>query len=257
MADFAIWGEALTRALGYKENEFLKAYYNNIGFQNNEVIEFNPLAFAIKKLVEYASETMIIFEGTPSELLERLNQIFIDEKINTADRGWPKDRKWVVKRINTIKSNLQKGLGIKISIDRNTKNNTFIIKIEKNISGEHKLSPENESLSPYFDSLTPVSDELSPEVKEDLSTKSNSSGDTGHTGDKSIYVIEDKYKEDNNHSDSNICKNCNCQKPADHRIRHNHPFYYCIEHPKFINIHLETIEQHFKFSNDHTLVANR
>ncbi|HEY6536190.1 MAG TPA: hypothetical protein VIY08_10430 [Candidatus Nitrosocosmicus sp.] len=48
MADFAIWGEAISRSLGYKENEFLEAYYNNIGFQNNEVIESNPLAFAIK-----------------------------------------------------------------------------------------------------------------------------------------------------------------------------------------------------------------
>jgi len=38
MADFAIWGEAISRALGYKENEFLKTYYNNIEFQNNEVI---------------------------------------------------------------------------------------------------------------------------------------------------------------------------------------------------------------------------
>jgi hypothetical protein len=47
MADFAIWGEAISRALGYNENEFLNAYYNNIGFQNNEVIESKPLAFAI------------------------------------------------------------------------------------------------------------------------------------------------------------------------------------------------------------------
>jgi hypothetical protein len=55
---------------------------------------FPCLAFVIKKLVELqSSETIIIFEGTPSELLERLNQIAIDEKINTTDRVWPKDRK--------------------------------------------------------------------------------------------------------------------------------------------------------------------
>ena len=53
-----------------------------------------------------------------------------------------------------------------ISVQRNTKNNTPIIKIEKNNSGnsgEHKISPDNENLSPYFDSLSPVSNELSPE----------------------------------------------------------------------------------------------
>ena len=69
-------------------------------------------------------------------MLEKLNQIASEEKINTANRGWPKDRKRVIKRINTFKTNLQKGLGIKISIDRNTKNNTSIIKIEKNNSGK-------------------------------------------------------------------------------------------------------------------------
>ena len=62
-----------------------------------------------------------------------------------------------------------------------------IIKIEKNdsgISGEHKIIPENENLSPYLDSLSPVSNELSPEDIQNLSTKSNDSGDAGHTGDK-------------------------------------------------------------------------
>ncbi len=46
-----------------------------------------------------------------------------------------------------------------MSIDRNTKNNTSIVKMEKNNfrnSGEHKLSPENESLFPYFHGLSPV-----------------------------------------------------------------------------------------------------
>jgi len=71
MADFPIWGEAIARALGYKEYEFLNVYYNNIGLQTNEVIESNALAFVIKKLVELqqASET-VIFEGSPLELLD-------------------------------------------------------------------------------------------------------------------------------------------------------------------------------------------
>jgi hypothetical protein len=65
------------------------------------------------------------------------------------------------------KNKFTKGLGIKISVDRNTKSNTSIIKIEKSIfgnSGEHKLSPENESLSP-------VLNELSPDNIQDLNTK--------------------------------------------------------------------------------------
>jgi hypothetical protein len=54
----------------------------------------------------------------------------------------------------------------------------------KNNSGEHKLSQENESLSPYFDGLSPISNELSLDNIQDLNTKTNHSGDTGHTGVK-------------------------------------------------------------------------
>ncbi|MGN6346797.1 MAG: hypothetical protein ACTHME_03755 [Candidatus Nitrosocosmicus sp.] len=257
MADFSIWGEAIARSLGYKENEFLKAYYNNIGFQNSEVIESNPLVFSIKKLVEQQQlTTSLIFEGTPLELLEKLNQIASGEKIDTYQREWPKDRKWVVKRINIIKTNLQKGLGIKISIDRNTKNNTSIIKIEKNISGisgEHNLSPENANLSPYFDSLSPVLNKLSPEENQDLSTNSINSGDTGYTGYKMEYSLdnEDHFSDFDGESD-NINSQCiNCPKSSDPRIKHNHPFYYCIEHPRFLNINLEVIESHLILAKDH------
>ena len=82
MADFAIWGEAISRAMGHSENEFLDAYYNNIRFQNAEVIESNPVAFAIKKLVEDTlADTMSrsnlvltkpIFTERPAELLDIL-----------------------------------------------------------------------------------------------------------------------------------------------------------------------------------------
>jgi hypothetical protein len=102
-----------------------------------------------------------------------------------------------------------------------------------------------------LDVLSPVLNKLSPEEKEDLSTKSNNSGYTGHTGDKSGYVMEDKDKEDNNHSDNTISKNCNCQAPVDSRIGPNHPFYYCTEHSKFENIHLEVIENHLILAMDH------
>jgi hypothetical protein len=47
----------------------------------------------------------------------------------------------------------------------------------KNNSDEHKLSP-------YFDGLSQISNELSLDNIQDLSTKTNNSGDTGHTGDK-------------------------------------------------------------------------
>ena len=129
-------------AMGYKENEFLKAYYNNIKFLNAEVIDLNPVAFAIKKLVEYRiyinsisinkpDSKNVVFIGTPIELLNTLDQIALENKINTKSKEWPKDTKWLVRRINIIKSNLQQELSIEISIERDSKNNS-IIKIERN-----------------------------------------------------------------------------------------------------------------------------
>jgi hypothetical protein len=50
MADFALWGEAISQAMGYKPLVFLNAYYENIGRQNIEAIEANPLGQAIAKL---------------------------------------------------------------------------------------------------------------------------------------------------------------------------------------------------------------
>jgi len=262
MADSAIWGEAIARVMGYKENEFLNAYYKNIRFQNAEVIDSNPVAFAIKKLVENilldkddnsTKSNQPIFIGTPAELLKKLDDITYENKISTNSKEWPKDQKWLVRRINTVKSNLQQELGIEIKIERDSKN-TSTIKIEKNnssVSGKHKMSPENESLSPYLDCLSPVSNELSPDQNQDLSTNSLSSGDSGDTGDKSDYVMEDN--ENENEDDSSINRNCNCQVPLDPRIGLNHPFYYCKDHPKVKNIHLDSISHHLEYSKDHKL----
>lgn len=39
MADFAVWDEAIARAMGYKPMELINAYNENIGRQNVEAIE--------------------------------------------------------------------------------------------------------------------------------------------------------------------------------------------------------------------------
>jgi hypothetical protein len=39
MADFALWGEAISQDMGYDPLEFINAYYENIGRQNIEAVE--------------------------------------------------------------------------------------------------------------------------------------------------------------------------------------------------------------------------
>ena len=66
MADFALWGESIARVMGYKPLEFINAYYENIGKQNIEVIDSNPLGQTIAKLCETVDE----WDGPTSECLD-------------------------------------------------------------------------------------------------------------------------------------------------------------------------------------------
>ncbi len=52
MADFAEYGEIIARCIGYKENEFVKAYFENIEIQNEEVIESSIVARVIIEFME-------------------------------------------------------------------------------------------------------------------------------------------------------------------------------------------------------------
>jgi hypothetical protein len=92
---------------------------NREGLQNNMIK--NDDAFNSNSSFHF-----LIFRGTPAELLEELSRIALENKISTFSREWPKDQKWLVRRINIIKSNLQQDLGIAISIERDSKNASLI-----------------------------------------------------------------------------------------------------------------------------------
>ena len=127
MADFALWGEAIARSVNYKENEFLVLYKQNIGEQNIEAIEFNSLATAIVRLVESWDNKQegeqIIKEKQydPQTLLNILNLVSAEYGIDTSNHHeWPKDIKWLSRRLKIIRSNLLEGLGIDVIVKRNT-----------------------------------------------------------------------------------------------------------------------------------------
>jgi hypothetical protein len=63
MADFAESGEIVSRCIGYAENEFVEAYFENM-IQNEEMIESSIVA---KILLQFL-EDMDSWEGTVSEL---------------------------------------------------------------------------------------------------------------------------------------------------------------------------------------------
>ena len=129
MADFAIWSEAIARAMGYNDLEFLNAYYENIGKQNVEAIQNHPLGQVI---VRYIAEHQIC-EGSASEILDILETYALQNNIKTDHRLWPKAANSFTRRLNQISSNLLEGPGIDVQVARITdikgKANTSSIKI--------------------------------------------------------------------------------------------------------------------------------
>ncbi|HKG88652.1 MAG TPA: hypothetical protein VKA95_10025, partial [Nitrososphaeraceae archaeon] len=111
-------------------------YYENIGKQNVEAIESNPLALAVEKFVYswYKEEQQACWQSPTSKALEKLNKMAQAYGIDTENKLWPKAANSLTKRLRPILSNLREGLGIHVVITRNTsgKNkNTSTIRISK------------------------------------------------------------------------------------------------------------------------------
>jgi hypothetical protein len=88
MADFAEFGEAVSRALGKPPGEFLDAYRDNRKSANESALDDSPIAGAIRTL---ASQTATGWTGTASGLLEALGALVSDK--TRESRRWPKSPK--------------------------------------------------------------------------------------------------------------------------------------------------------------------
>jgi hypothetical protein len=120
MADFAIWGEAISRAMGYPEMEFIDAYYKNIGRQNIEAIESDPLgqAISIFEKTWYDEQAPSCWQGLTSRLLEILERIALENHIRTDHNSWPQSADALTKRLRVISSNLREGPGINVAVGK-------------------------------------------------------------------------------------------------------------------------------------------
>jgi hypothetical protein len=124
--------------MGYDSLEFINAYYENIGRQNIEAIEANPLGQAISKFCDQEGLENKAWEGSPGKLLELLKKVAETNNIDTTQKMWPRATNSLTKRIKQIQSNLLEGLGVKITISRDNKMNTSTIRLKK----EPPLPPE-------------------------------------------------------------------------------------------------------------------
>jgi hypothetical protein len=121
MADFALWGEAISRAMGHKPLQFINAYYENIGKQNIEAIDSHPLGLAVIKLCDEIEEKgEKTYYASASECLIKLTEIAVNNKININSKQFPGAPNSLTRSLNRIRSNLLEGLGIDVIIERVT-----------------------------------------------------------------------------------------------------------------------------------------
>lgn len=137
MADFSAWGVAIAKVLGYTQKEFLTAYWENVGQQNEAALEASNVATTIIALMAEREK----WEGTASDLLAELEKVAEQIKINTKAKDWPKDPSWLSRRIQLVSTNLAED-GIKIERDEKSRPKKIIIeKITENVDSADIPSP--------------------------------------------------------------------------------------------------------------------
>ncbi|MEI8223785.1 MAG: hypothetical protein WCG20_01540 [bacterium] len=114
MADFAIWGCAIAKSIGYSQEQFLNAYNRNIESQTDEAINNSDIAVTIR---DFMSDKKT-WEGTPRELYQVLSESLWNER-SISRLELPKNEVILSKKINQLEVPLGK-IGITIERERST-----------------------------------------------------------------------------------------------------------------------------------------
>ena len=116
MADFALWGMAVSEAMGYGANSFLELYDRNIKQQNEEIINSNPVGIALMDFMD----DRLMWSGSVSGLLSELNDRREALKIDKRMKSWPKAPHALGRKIRELETTLN-AVGIRTYADRTSK----------------------------------------------------------------------------------------------------------------------------------------
>jgi len=127
MADFAKWGVAVERALGFAPGEFLAAYRENIQHASDAALEASPIAYTAHLFLRRQGA----WSGPALKLLKALNDFAVEiengrrvPNIARKNPRWPKSAQQLSAEIARIEPNLAK-LGIQVERGR-TNSGRFI-----------------------------------------------------------------------------------------------------------------------------------
>lgn len=131
MADFAVWGEAISRSLGNKEGLFFKIYRNAIDKSNDLLSESDPVLSFVQQEMEGRAELLLPVSSFHDGL-----RIFAEQhNYDTHSNRFPKSPGKIRGCVEKSKPLLQRE-GYQIEIYKNTEKNNFtknssLIKITK------------------------------------------------------------------------------------------------------------------------------
>jgi hypothetical protein len=135
MADFAQWGEAVGRGLGWGEGAFLDAYERNQGAANETAIEACPVATAIRAMMAEQP----VWSGTATELMKCLARRFGDD-VTTRGKEWPKTPRAMGDTVRRMAPALRK-VGLEIEPDRTSKRRLITITRRSDQGGNPASAP--------------------------------------------------------------------------------------------------------------------
>lgn len=126
LADYAMWGCAIAKAIGYSQEAFMMAYDANVKKQNNEALEASTVAQLIISFMDDRSK----WQGSAKTLLDMLTNIAEEEGMK-KDTSMPKNIRWLWRRIKEAKMNLN-AIDIDVSYNDSTRPRTITL-INKNV----------------------------------------------------------------------------------------------------------------------------
>jgi hypothetical protein len=200
MADFAVWGEAIARAMGRRELEFLDAYYSVLERQNVDAVEATLVGPAVVHFVDKLKQGTTKWEGSPDDLLNELRKVAEAFRIDTRDNIFPKRANSLIRKLKPLLPDLRQGYQIDITITRDAKGektkskNATWITINRTIPPISPLSPPESNSSTNKDRSggdihsdggddTSATDKTPPPKEPEKDAHLDKSGDVGDSGD--------------------------------------------------------------------------
>ena len=126
MADFARWGVAVERALGWPKGSFLSAYQRNLELANDQAIHSQSVGPAILQFV--SSQAASRWTGTCGELLEGLARYAGEGE--RRDRQWPRSPQQLGRLLRRLGVNFRRA-GFEVRFWREGKLSSRVISIRK------------------------------------------------------------------------------------------------------------------------------